>query len=191
MARREVREARHLVSRHGGSRSQTVGGEFCRRGQRGVCILSWGRRDSLRQTGLYFLMEGRKVGVGSICGREDVWNYIVQMYLYMRPQLRMGRFTRSETWLDACNTCVQQLLTSSAFPCAHLLARLCIFLWQHCNSSAPFSFFFSPRFTGGVHRRARRLPGTRWYGWDTREPLSNAGSRRRGWRAERARSYAG
>lgn len=49
-ARREVREARYLVTRHGGSRFQTVGGGLSWRGQRGVCILSWGGRDSLRQT---------------------------------------------------------------------------------------------------------------------------------------------
>lgn len=71
---RKVRETRHLVTRHGGSWFQTVGGELCRRGQHGVqCVFSAGLEgipsDKPR---LYFFTEGRKVGVGSMCGRENV-----------------------------------------------------------------------------------------------------------------------
>lgn len=53
-ARGEVREARYLVTGRGGSRFQTAGGGLSRRGQRGVCIPSRGRRDSLRQTQALF-----------------------------------------------------------------------------------------------------------------------------------------
>lgn len=127
MACRKVRETRHLVTRHGGSWFQTVGGELCRRGQCGVCILSWGRRDSLRQTQALFSYGGKESW-----GRVNVWTwrrvklYCPDVFIHTTTAEK-GPFysVRNLTW--CLHTCVLQLRMCSMFPCAHFSARLCIF----------------------------------------------------------------
>ena len=53
---------RHWVTLDDGSgRFQTVGRELCARGQYGVCILSWGSRDSLWQD-LHFIFSQKESG---------------------------------------------------------------------------------------------------------------------------------
>lgn len=52
--------------------------------------------------------------------------------------------------------------------CTFLSTFVYFFLWQLCN---PWSLLLEG------DQGDRRLPGTRWYGCDTREPLSNTGSR--------------
>lgn len=86
----KCRKPRHWVTLDDGSGwFQTVGRELCRRGQYGVCILSWGSRDSLRQDLSVLFSYGGKGGIGGwVCESDDVWNYIVQMYLNIQLQLK-------------------------------------------------------------------------------------------------------
>lgn len=163
MACRKVRETRHLVTRHGGSWFQTVGGELCRRGQRGVCILSWGRRDSLWQIQALFSYGGKESW-----GRVNVWTwrrvklYCPDVFIHSTTAEK-GPFysVRNLTW--CLHTCVQQLLVCGMFPCAHFSARLCI---SFCDS-----IVIPHRLLLVGDRKARRFPahagsvvthGNRW-----------------------------
>lgn len=160
-ARREVREARYLVTRHGGSRFQTVGGGLSWRGQCGVCILSWGGRDSLRQTQDLFSWRRRgKLGSGQ-CVDVKTCEIILSRCIYMYNHSERGAFymVRNLTWRP--HTCVKPLL---------------------CTFLSTFVYFFFDSiviphllFLDG-DRGDRRVPGTCWYGCDTWEPLSNTAS---------------
>lgn len=149
------------------------------------CVFSAGVEgipsDQLR---LYFLTEGRKVGVGSTCGREDVWNYTVQMYLYIRPQLKKGHFIQWETWLGACTPACSSFWCAPCFH-AHISQHvLCIFFFGD-------SIVIPHLLLLGGRSQSQTFPGTRWYSCDTWEWLSNTASCCHHWHANRPQSDAG
>lgn len=153
MACRKVRETRNLVTRHGGSWFQTLGGEWCRRGQRWVRILSWGRRDSLWQTQALFSYGGKESW-----GRVNAWTWrrvklhCPDVFIHTTTAEKGSFYSvRNLTW--CLNTWCSSFWCAAGFH-VHISQQVCVFfLWQNCNSSSPFT---------GERSQSQTVPGTRW-----------------------------
>lgn len=82
--------------------------------------------------GFIFLRREGKLGQDRC---EDVRNYIVQMYLYVRHSWKKGgHFIQWETWLDACTPASSSSRRPGVFMC----------LWRHRDPSSAFTGGPSP-----------------------------------------------
>lgn len=100
-----------------------------------------------------------------MCGRVKL--YCPDVFI-RTTTAETGPFYRVRNLTWCLHTCVQPLPTFSSTPSAHFSTFVYFFPWQLCNPSS--------LLLEGDHGD-RRLPGTRWYGCDTRELLSNTAFR--------------
>lgn len=121
---------------------QAVGKELCRRGQCGVCILSWGSRDSLWQD-LRFIFLWSEGGWKGACVEVAMCENILSRCIYTSSHDCKNR-ENHYIWQQTCPDMSARVwsIHSFLFSCAHVdisRHRLCIFLWQRRSSWSPFT----------------------------------------------------